>query len=86
MAASIRGGSTVSSGFLHEGVEVLTIDPTKTASAPQLSASNGMVFNAKTIAISITIPDNYNAMSAGDIFINPDVTVTVPSGSRWVIV
>ena len=86
MAASIRGGSTVSSGFLHEGVEVLTIDSTKTASAPQLSASNGMVLNSNTIAISITIPDNYNAMSAGDIFINPDVTVTVPSGSRWVIV
>ena len=86
MAASIRGGSTVSSGFLHEGVEVLTIDSTKTASSPQLSASNGLVFNANAVSTSITIPDNYNAMSAGDIFINPDVTVTVPSGSRWVIV
>jgi len=86
MAASIRGGSTESSGFLHEGVEILTLYANKTASALYLAASSGMVFNANTIAISITIPDNYNAMSAGDIFINPDVTVTVPSGSRWVIV
>jgi len=44
------------------------------------------VENSKVITTSYTIPADKNAMSTGDIFINPDVTVTVPSGSRWVIV
>lgn len=60
-------------------------DSTNTASAPQLSASNGLVLNSNTVTTNYSIPANYNAMSAGSITINSGVTVTVPSGSRWVV-
>ena len=64
-----------------------TYDPSLlTLTAPQMSASNGIVCNANTIAANFTIPTNYNAMSAGPITINTGVTVTVPTGSTWVVV
>jgi hypothetical protein len=44
------------------------------------------VENGQTVTTSYTITSNRNAMSAGPITINSGITVTVPSGSRWVIV
>ena len=46
----------------------------------------GYVENAATITQNSTINAGNNAMSAGPITINSGVSVTVPSGSRWVIV
>jgi hypothetical protein len=42
--------------------------------------------SANAIASNYTISTNTNAMSVGTVTINSGVTVTVPSGSRWVIV
>lgn len=42
--------------------------------------------NTQTITANYTITASSNAMSAGPITINTGVTVTVPTGSRWVIV
>lgn len=42
--------------------------------------------NGQTVTTSYTIPTGKNAMTTGDITINSGVTVTVPSGSRWVII
>lgn len=42
--------------------------------------------NGQTVNFDYTITTNKNAVSAGDITIMSGVTVTVPSGSRWVIV
>lgn len=39
-----------------------------------------------TIAVDQEILPSYNGISAGPITINAGVTVTVPSGSTWVIV
>lgn len=41
--------------------------------------------NSQTIAASYTITTGNNAMSAGPITINSGVTVTVPSGSVWIV-
>lgn len=41
--------------------------------------------NAKTVSANYTITTNKNAMSTGPITISSGVTVTVPSGSRWVV-
>ena len=41
--------------------------------------------NSQTITNNYTITSGKNAMTTGDITINSGVTVTVPSGSRWVI-
>lgn len=61
-------------------------DGDNTVTAPQLGASNGVVLNSDTVATSFTFPTNYNGISAGTITVNSGVTVTVPSGQRWVIV
>ena len=41
--------------------------------------------NGQTVTTSYSIPSGSNAMSTGPITINSGVTVTVPSGSRWVV-
>ena len=62
----------------------LTFDGT-TQSAPVQRASNGIVTNNKTIGTSFTIPATDNAMSSGPVTLSSGVTVTVSSGSRWVV-
>jgi hypothetical protein len=48
---------------------------------------NGMFFqNGKTVTQNYTVPQDTNAMSAGPVTIDTGVTVTVSSGSRWVVV
>jgi hypothetical protein len=41
--------------------------------------------NSPTVTTSYSLPAGKNAMSVGAITINSGVTVTVPSGSRWVV-
>jgi hypothetical protein len=53
--------------------------------ASQHVASNGLMVNNATIATSYTIPAGYNASSVGPVSVASGVSVTVPSGSRWVV-
>jgi hypothetical protein len=56
--------------------------------ASQLIASNGIVLNATTLVTSYTIPAGYSAESVGGssgFTIPSGLTVTVSSGSRWVV-
>ena len=57
-----------------------------TVTAPTLVASNGIHVNSQTVAASYSIPGGSSAMSAGPITVASGQTVTVPTGSRWVIV
>jgi hypothetical protein len=66
--------------------EAVYQDANGTAIAPQLSASNGLVENANTVSVNYTIQTNYNAMSAGPVTVNNGITLTIPSGSNWVVV
>jgi len=50
------------------------------------SSSNGIHINATTVAISYSIPSSYNGLSAGPVSVATGVTVTVQSGSTWVVV
>ena len=43
------------------------------------------VENGQTITTSYTMPTSKNAMTTGPITINSGITVTIPSGSRWVV-
>jgi hypothetical protein len=43
------------------------------------------VQNAQVVTTSYTIPVGRNASSTGPVSVNSDVTVTVSSGSRWVV-
>jgi hypothetical protein len=42
--------------------------------------------NDQTVTTNYTLTTNKNAMTAGPVTINSGVTVTVPSGSNWVVV
>lgn len=52
----------------------------------KVAVTGGAIWeNTNTIASNYTITSNTNAMSVGAITVNSGVTVTVPSGSRWVV-
>jgi len=55
------------------------------STAPILSASGGLFVNNQTIGTTYSIPSGYSAYSAGPVSISSGVTITIPSGSRWVI-
>lgn len=42
--------------------------------------------NSQNVTTNYTITTNKNAMTTGPVTINSGVTVTVPSGSRWVVI
>lgn len=54
--------------------------------AAHAGAGGAIVENAKSISANYTLTTNYNGMSAGPISVASGVTVTIPSGSTWVIV
>jgi hypothetical protein len=53
--------------------------------SPVVTVSNGIVVNSKTVSASYTIPSGSSAMSAGPMTVATGQTVTISSGSRWVI-
>lgn len=53
--------------------------------AKNLAVGNGIVCNNRTIGSSFTIPTGYSASSTGPITISSGVTVTVPTGGKWVV-
>jgi hypothetical protein len=58
---------------------------TSTLTSPIVSASNGLVVNSATVSASYSIPSGSNAMSVGPVTVASGQTVTVASGSRWVV-
>ena len=46
----------------------------------------GYIENTYTITSSSTVTDGSNAISVGPLTISSGVSVTVPSGSRWVVI
>jgi hypothetical protein len=53
--------------------------------SPAVEASNGLVVNNMTIGANYSIPSGYAASSVGPVVVSSGVTITVPSGSRWVV-
>jgi hypothetical protein len=58
---------------------------TGSLTAPQVVASNGIVVNNRTIGTTFSIPSGYSASSTGPITISSGVSVTVPTGGKWVV-
>ena len=52
---------------------------------PVATASNGIYVNSQTVSASYTIASGFSGMSAGPISIASGQSVTVSSGSRWVV-
>ena len=62
-----------------------SVSATGTVTAAEVIASNGIIVNNMTIAASYSIPSGYGAHSTGPVSVSSGQTVTVPSGSRWVV-
>jgi hypothetical protein len=54
--------------------------------ASEMVASNGIFVNSQTVATSYTVAAGYSAMSSGPVTVASGQSVTVSSGSRWVVV
>jgi hypothetical protein len=61
------------------------VPTTGTFTVPNVEASNGMLVNSNTVSTSYSIPSGSSALAAGPITVSSGVVVTVPSGSRWVV-
>jgi hypothetical protein len=53
--------------------------------APAVEASNGLLVNNMTITDNYDIPSGYSASSVGPMVALSSASITVPSGSRWVV-
>jgi len=53
--------------------------------SPEIIASNGIFVNNLTVGTSYSIPSGYSGHSVGPVTVASGQSVTVPSGSRWVI-
>lgn len=53
--------------------------------SPQVTATNGIFYNNTTVSTSVVLPAGVNASSVGPMTLASGVSVTVPSGGRWVI-
>jgi hypothetical protein len=49
------------------------------------TTSKGLWENSQNITANYSISSGYNAMSSGPITVDSGVTVTIPAGSRWLI-
>ena len=76
-------GSASASTFLRGDMAWQSVP----AGAPPGSNDEAVFFNNENqVDNSYTIPTNFNSLSAGPVAIASGVTVTIPSGSVWVIV
>ena len=82
----IEDPSTKSNG------QILSYNGTSWVAANAVAGATGggtdQIFyeNGQTVTTSYTLSTNKNAVTAGPVTINSGVTVTVPSGSNWVVV
>lgn len=89
-ASTTLGNATLTLGSTQTAVGNLTLNNTTitsgNANVTQVTAMNGLFFNANTVSSNTTVGSGYNAMSAGNVTVANGVTVTVSAGSRWVVI
>jgi len=82
-AAATSGSLTT----IYTGNAKLLYKPsTGELTSPEVVASNGIFVNSQTVSTNYTIAAGNSGMSAGIITVASGVTVTLASGSRWVVV
>ena len=84
-AAKLAPGAAVPDQTGHAG-QFLTTDGT-TADWADTGAINSVFWqNNQTLATSYSIPANKSAVTAGPVTLGSNVTVTLGTNSRWVVV
>jgi len=79
---SVSGGFSVGTTSDAGSTNILAAG---TVTGAEVIASNGLIVNKNTVAASYSIPSGNNAMSVGPITVASGQSVTVPTGSRWVV-
>jgi trimeric autotransporter adhesin len=77
-SGSITGANVTSTKFKF-------VPSTGTLTAPNLEASNGMLVNSATVSTNYSIPVGSNAIAVGPVTVAGGAAVTIPSGSRWLV-
>jgi len=77
-SGSISGASVTST-------KLKFVPSTGTLTAPNLEASNGMIVNSATVSTNYSIPVGSNAIAVGPVTVAGGAAVTIPSGSRWLV-
>jgi hypothetical protein len=88
------GGWSAGAALANMKVGSLGVGTAASGTAGAVTATGGFTatsaapffLNATTVSANFTVPTSFNAHSAGPITINTGVTVTVSTGSSWVIV
>jgi len=83
-AMAITAAGTSGEVLTSNGVSAPTWQAAS-ATASVVNATNGLVVNSKTVSVSYAIPSGSSATSAGPMTVASGVTVSIPSGSRWVV-
>ena len=83
----VRGqeGTTPSAFTGGDKVELRITAATMNSAAQAGLASGAITENTQTVTTSYTISTNKNAMSVGPVTVASGSSVTVPGGSRWLI-
>jgi hypothetical protein len=88
---SLSGTVTSSGNLTLGGTLDLSSPPAIGGTSPNsvkgtvIQATNGLVVNSNTVSASYSIPSGSSAMSTGPMTVASGQAVTIPSGSRWVI-
>jgi hypothetical protein len=77
-SGSVSGLSVTSTKFKF-------VPSTGTMTASNLEAANGMITNSQTVTTNYSIPSGSNAIAVGPVTVAGGATVTIPSGSRWLV-
>ena len=86
--ARISTGSADTITFYNGGVantQLAQISTAGTFTASNLVASNGMLVHSATVSASYSIPAGDNAIAVGPVTVASGAAVTIPSGSRWLV-
>ena len=73
------------SGANVSSTKLTFVPSTGTFTAPNIEASNGMLVNSYTVNTSYSIPSGSNAIAVGPVTVAGGAVVTIPSGSRWLV-
>jgi hypothetical protein len=83
--SDLEDGSVTTAKVVDGAITAAKINSAVALGGPSLGTNSVIRTNAKVIAENITFAGTENGMTIGPITINSGYTVTVASGSTWVV-
>ena len=83
--SELKDGSVTTAKVVDGAITAAKINSAVALGGPSLGTNSVIRTNAKVIAENITFAGTENGMTIGPITVNSGYTVTVASGSTWVV-